>query len=208
LLRRSPWPDTKGKVPIAKRFSPKQIPEEPIFCGVITLTTRVGVAILGKPFLLIFAALTFCLGAHTAAGAIRLVTPSEPVPQGEVVLISVLGPTTGSKVKGFWRGASFDFFEIDEEKYSGSVPPNTHGEYVWQGVYVYDISSEQGLVLRGRITHLKDDEELLKSGFYFESSHAIKRSLYIDNVLYTISENTIKMNDIENLAETNTIDLS
>jgi len=98
--------------------------------------------------------------------------------------------------------------EIDEEKYSGSVPPNAHGEYVWQGAYVYDVSSEQGLVLRGRITHLKDDEELLKSGFYFESSHAIKRSLYIDNILYTISENTIKMNDIENLAEINKIDLS
>lgn len=98
--------------------------------------------------------------------------------------------------------------EIDEEKYSGSVPANAYGEYVWQGAYVYDISSEKGLVLRGRITHLKDDEELLKSGFYFESSHAIKRSLYIDNVLYTISENTIKMNDIENLFEINTIDLA
>ena len=98
--------------------------------------------------------------------------------------------------------------EIDEEKYSGGVPPNTHGEYVWQGAYVYDISSEQGLVLRGRITHLKDNEELLKSGFYFESSYAIKRSFYIDNILYTLSENTIKMNDIENLAEINKIDLS
>jgi uncharacterized secreted protein with C-terminal beta-propeller domain len=98
--------------------------------------------------------------------------------------------------------------EIDEEKYSGSVPPNAHGEFVWQGAYVYDISSEQGLTLRGRITHLKDDEELLKSGFYFESSHAIKRSLYIDNILYTISENIIMMNDLENLEEINTIDLS
>lgn len=98
--------------------------------------------------------------------------------------------------------------EIDEEKYSGSIPSNAHGEYVWQGAYVYDITSEQGLMFRGKITHLKDDEELLKSGFYFESSYAIKRSLYIGNVLYTISENTIKMNDLENLNEVNTVELS
>jgi uncharacterized secreted protein with C-terminal beta-propeller domain len=98
--------------------------------------------------------------------------------------------------------------EIDEEKYSGNIPSNAHGEYVWQGAYVYDITSEQGLMFRGKITHLKDDEELLKSGFYFESSHAIKRSLYIDNVLYTISENTIKMNDLETLNEVNTVELS
>jgi len=98
--------------------------------------------------------------------------------------------------------------EIDEEKYSGTVPPNAHGEYVWQGAYVYDITSEQGFVFRGRITHLKNDEEILKSGFYFESSYSIKRSLYIGNVLYTISDNTIKMNDLENLNEINIIDLS
>ncbi len=98
--------------------------------------------------------------------------------------------------------------EIDEEKYSGTVPPNAHGEYVWQGAYVYNITSEQGLIFKDRITHLKNDEELLKSGFYFESSYAIKRSLYIGNVLYTISDNTIKMNDLENLNEINTINLS
>jgi hypothetical protein len=92
-----------------------------IFGEFTILRTSVGVAILEKTALLIVSTLAFYLGATTAAGAIQLVTPSEPVLQGEVVLISVLAPTTGSTVKGFWRGASLDFFKIDEGEYGSLV---------------------------------------------------------------------------------------
>jgi len=97
--------------------------------------------------------------------------------------------------------------EIDEEKYFGEVPPNIRGDYVWQGAYVFDISLDEGLVLRGRITHLDDDTELMKSGYYFSSPYSVKRSLYIDNVLYTISDKKVKMNRLENLEEINEVEL-
>ncbi|NIR87799.1 hypothetical protein GWO13_09700 [Candidatus Bathyarchaeota archaeon] len=97
--------------------------------------------------------------------------------------------------------------EIDEEKYPTRVPANTYGDFVWQGAYVFEISLDEGLVLKGRITHLEDDTELMKSSYYFSSPYSVKRSLYIDNVLYTISEKKVKMNNLENLEEINEVDL-
>jgi len=94
--------------------------------------------------------------------------------------------------------------EIDEEKYPSGVPPYTYGDYVWQGAYVFDISLEE-LVLKGRITHLEDENDLMKSGYYFSSPYSVKRALYIDNVLYTISDKKVKMNSLENLEEINEV---
>ena len=69
----------------------------------------------------------------------------------------------------------------------------------WQGVYVFTLSLDSGLKLRGKITHLEDFER----GFIQEK--AAKRSLYINNVLYTVSDRLIKMNDLDNLKEINHI---
>jgi len=96
--------------------------------------------------------------------------------------------------------------EIDEAKYPNGFPPYTYGDYVWQGAYVFNIS-ETGLVLKGRVTHLKDETELLKSGHYFDSPYSVKRALYIGDVLYTISDKMIKMNNLENLGEINAVEL-
>ena len=97
--------------------------------------------------------------------------------------------------------------EIDPNAYSGGVPPNAEGEYVFQGAYVFDVSLTGGFRLRGMITHLDGDDALLKSGFYFESEYSVERSLYIDDVLYTISNGMIKMNSLEDLEEINRVEL-
>jgi len=98
--------------------------------------------------------------------------------------------------------------EMDPSQYEGEVPSWAHGEYVWQGAYVFDISLD-GLELRGRITHIDDNADLLKRGYYyFGSNYAVQRSLYIENVLYTISDMKVKMNNLETLAEINAVDLS
>jgi uncharacterized secreted protein with C-terminal beta-propeller domain len=97
--------------------------------------------------------------------------------------------------------------KINEEKYPGGVPPFAYGDYVWQGAYVFDVTLESGFVLKGRITHLENDTELIKSGYYFSSPYSVKRSLYIDGVLYTVSDKMIKMNDLDDLNEINKIEL-
>ena len=96
--------------------------------------------------------------------------------------------------------------EIDEEKYPEGVPPYTHGDYVWQGVYVFRVT-ENNVTLRGGITHVEDDSELLKSGYYFYSEYSVQRSLYIEDFLYTISNQRIKINDLTTLQEVNVIEL-
>jgi len=97
--------------------------------------------------------------------------------------------------------------EIDEAKYPNGYPSNTYGDFVFQGAYVFNITLSEGLEFKGRITHLENDAELIKSGYYFDSSYSVYRSLYIDNVLYTISDKKIKMNSLEDLAEINEIEL-
>jgi inhibitor of cysteine peptidase len=98
--------------------------------------------------------------------------------------------------------------EIDETKYPGGVPDNMYGDFVYDGAYVFHISLEHGLQLRGRITHLADNSDLLKTGYYCHSAYSIQRSLYIDDVLYTVSELKIKLNSLTDLSEIGEINLS
>ena len=90
--------------------------------------------------------------------------------------------------------------EINENEYSGEVPSFARGEYVWQGAYAFNLDSEDGITLKGRISHLDSDEGLSDGGYYYSSSYSVKRSLYIENVLYTFSEKKLKMNDLDGLA--------
>jgi uncharacterized secreted protein with C-terminal beta-propeller domain len=94
--------------------------------------------------------------------------------------------------------------EIDEEKYLGGVPANAYGDFVWQGAYVFTIT-ENTIELRGGITHLDDDSELLKSGYYFSSEYSVKRSFYIEDYLYTISDKKVKINNLADLSVVNEI---
>lgn len=95
--------------------------------------------------------------------------------------------------------------EIDKTEYTDvDIPPYAYGEFIWQGVYVFDISIDNGLQLRGTITHYDDLNQV--EGYYY-GANSVQRSLYIDSVLYTISEAKIKMNDLDSLNEIGEIQL-
>jgi uncharacterized secreted protein with C-terminal beta-propeller domain len=97
--------------------------------------------------------------------------------------------------------------EIDEEKYPDGHHPSTHGEYVWQGAYAFNVSLAEKIGFKGRITHMENDNDLIKSGYYFSSLYAVKRALYVGNVLYTVSDKKIKMNNLQSLDEINQVEL-
>jgi uncharacterized secreted protein with C-terminal beta-propeller domain len=65
----------------------------------------------------------------------------------------------------------------------------------WYGAYVFNISPEGGTKLKGKVAH--------GSGSYREGEEAtpVKRALYIEDVLYTISDHLVKMNDLSSLKE-------
>lgn len=76
----------------------------------------------------------------------------------------------------------------------------SYGEYTFQGAFVFRLTLENGFEERGRITHVTEEDEL-KRGYYFGDDYSVKRALYIGNVLYTLSEKTLKANDLASLEE-------
>jgi uncharacterized secreted protein with C-terminal beta-propeller domain len=95
--------------------------------------------------------------------------------------------------------------EIDESKYPRGVQPNTYGDYVWQGTYVLNVDLDNGFTLKGKITHT--DPEVFEHEYYYDYGSQIQRSLYIDDILYTVSNKMVKANSLEDLSEISRIEL-
>jgi uncharacterized secreted protein with C-terminal beta-propeller domain len=82
-----------------------------------------------------------------------------------------------------------------------------------ESAYVFNIS-EEGITLKGTITHESDSNETegqepWKSSYWMgDYSYSVKRSLYVQDVIYTISDAMIKMNDMMTLNELASIILS
>jgi inhibitor of cysteine peptidase len=83
--------------------------------------------------------------------------------------------------------------------------PVTKGDYyttrpqVWYGAYVFGLTPQTGFTLRGTVQHGTGD-----NGYYYygSSTSDVKRSLYIGNVLYTMSAKQIKANSLDNINNT------
>ena len=96
---------------------------------------------------------------------------------------------------------------VDVSEYPEGVPSWACGEPVYQGAYVFNVSLDQGIQIKGRITHAENVTDPEQDYYYYRSPFAVERSLYIDDVLYTISDAKIKMNNLENLDYINEVEL-
>lgn len=102
-------------------------------------------------------------------------------------------------------------YEIDDEykEQNNGYTGSAYGKFTFQGAFVYKLSLEDGFEFNGRITHMDNDEFPDDYRWYWGSSSSdVIRSLYIDDVLYTISNNMIKMNNLNDLSEINSLDLN
>ena len=70
----------------------------------------------------------------------------------------------------------------------------------WNGFYVFNLSNIDGFDLKGTVTHSDD------SSRYYGMNNA--RTFYINDILYTVSEDRLKMNSFDNLEEINSIKLT
>jgi hypothetical protein len=75
---------------------------------------------------------------------------------------------------------------------------------VWQGAYVLSVSPEDGFTVKGKISHLDGEED---QQYWYYSPSSVRRSLYMDDVLYTVSATTIEMNDVDTVDSLGKIDL-
>ncbi|MBU3904926.1 MAG: beta-propeller domain-containing protein [Nanoarchaeota archaeon] len=94
---------------------------------------------------------------------------------------------------------------VNESEYPEGIPDWASGKRVWNGLYVLDINLEDGIQYRGRITHENETEDY--NYYKYQYSDSILRSLYMDDVLYTISNRKIKMNNLNSIEEINEISL-
>ncbi len=86
-----------------------------------------------------------------------------------------------------------------------TAAPVTIGTYytgqqqIWYGAYVFGLTPQTGFTLRGTVQHGTGD-----NGYYYygSSTSEVKRSLYIGNVLYTMSSKQIKANSLDDLNTT------
>jgi len=147
-----------------------------------------------------------------------------------------------------------ELYEINESKYEGrEIPDNAYGTFVWNGVYVLNIDTDE-ISVRGKITHenplipaseeligaerldwngnvyIKTGENLWKTDAYNDEAYntyltdlqvdrlpggisysdytkKIRRSLYMDNYLYTVSLSVVKANHLNTIEDISRVDL-
>ena len=70
---------------------------------------------------------------------------------------------------------------------------------VWYGAYVFGLTPQTGFTLRGTVQHGTGN-----NGYYYygSSTSDVRRSLYIGNVLYTMSPKQIKANSLDDINTT------
>ncbi len=90
--------------------------------------------------------------------------------------------------------------EVEERAYD-----SRYGYYkwkVWQGAYAFTVDTTNGFTLKGKISHGNDEENS-----YYGGPLAVRRSLFLDDYLYTISGKKVKANDLNTLAEIKEVSL-
>jgi uncharacterized secreted protein with C-terminal beta-propeller domain len=80
----------------------------------------------------------------------------------------------------------------------GTTVPE-YGKFTFQGAYIYNIDLVNGFKLKGTISHISDEEYLKSGDYWYGSNKNIQRIMYMDNVLYTISNNKLMAHDMNSL---------
>jgi uncharacterized secreted protein with C-terminal beta-propeller domain len=92
--------------------------------------------------------------------------------------------------------------EIDKSKYPSPVPTWATGDPAWQGAYVFDISLYDNFTREGVITHLDNSTSINDQTYW------VTRCLYIEDVLYTVSDRMVKMNSLLDMSQIGQVPLS
>ena len=79
---------------------------------------------------------------------------------------------------------------------------NYDKKYISEGYLVYKLNLTDGFKLKGTITHKSDTSN---SSYYYNNSRLL-RGMYINNNLFTVSEDKLKVNNLEDLNQISELD--
>ncbi|MCY3022532.1 MAG: beta-propeller domain-containing protein [Planctomycetota bacterium] len=88
---------------------------------------------------------------------------------------------------------------------TADTPASTYGTVAFQGAYVYNFTLESGFVLRKTITHKGAVQTGPETIFYYGAD--VRRLLYIDTNLYSVSDGKVQVHDLGTFEEKRTLDL-
>ena len=79
---------------------------------------------------------------------------------------------------------------------------------VWRGAYVFELTLNEGFVLKGTVTHIEKRDVTDVYGnihsdtdnLYLNMDYWVNRGLYIGNTLYTISNGRVQLNSLNDLS--------
>lgn len=106
--------------------------------------------------------------------------------------------------KAFLFDRDKELLVIPARVYDGDEKDDGYWRNYWHGAYVFQVNLNDGVVYRGRIAH---QEEVNETEYWMDYQYDVKRSLFMDDVLYTLSDAMLKMNSLINLDSINSLDL-
>lgn len=95
-----------------------------------------------------------------------------------------------------------------KDKSAGTADSNgfpEYGQFAYQGAYVYDIDLVNGFKLKGKITHLSDEDYAKAGNYGYDNDKNVERIIYINDTLYTLSNGVLKANGLVDLKERKSI---
>ncbi|NLB82243.1 MAG: hypothetical protein GX800_11695 [Clostridiaceae bacterium] len=90
---------------------------------------------------------------------------------------------------------------LEEDLYKSA-----YGQLAFSGAYIYDFNTNNGFSLKGKISHLAHDD-MLKLGNYVPQEKEIKRIVYANNSLITVSDSMVQAHTSKGVEYQNGIEI-
>ena len=82
-----------------------------------------------------------------------------------------------------------------------------HGTRVSEGYLVYNINLDTGITLKGEVKHQYAENDENRRLYYYLGNSRLMRGAWINNNLFTISEDQIKVNSLNDLSDVGTVNV-
>lgn len=82
----------------------------------------------------------------------------------------------------------------------------TYGDTTFVGAYVYELTLDKGFILKAKLTNLTDDDWKKLGGYYYGDKQ-IDRLIYIEDILYTISNSGYSAYELNTLEKVGTLEI-
>ncbi len=100
---------------------------------------------------------------------------------------------------------AFPVMVMEDRQGKGTRDDFHETEFVFQGAYVYHFNLEDGFELKGKISHLSDEDFARYEQYRYGGEKDVERIIFIGEALYTVSGSEIRASDLDTLKKINNL---